>query len=260
MTAIDTRIAARRHTVRENGARQRLRHVVVALLLVLAVGMVAMLLQSPVMALRDIEVTGAKRANVDRVLDRYQVAVGMPTISIRPDALVTEIESDPWVAKAQATVTWPGSLSVVVLEHIPVAWVDIGGTWHRAAGTGAILDESKPAKGAAKLKLNGLSGAPGTELKGKRALAGLEFLSVLPKELRRGSVVTAGGAGTLMARVSGFRVDLGSPSDMTAKAATLQALLLDQELAKGTSISLVSPSRPAITPPKKPKTKPSSGR
>ncbi|NND01223.1 MAG: FtsQ-type POTRA domain-containing protein [Acidimicrobiia bacterium] len=247
MTAIDRRIAVRRQTVRETGARRSLRHLMVALLFILAVGLIAMLLQSPVMAVREIEIAGANRADVERVLDRYRVEVGVPTISIRPDDLVTGVELDPWVAKAQATVTWPGTVSLVVLEHEPVAWADIAGEWYRVSGTGAILEESQPLKRGARVELKGVSGQLGEVVKGKRALAALEFLSVLTPELRRRATVTSGGNGTLIARVQGHLVDLGSPTDMVAKAATLAAIF-DQGLPPKAAISLVSPTRPAITP------------
>ena len=251
MTAIDRRIAVRRQTVRETSARSRLRQILVALAFLVSIGLIAMLLQSPVMAVRDIEITGAKRADVDRVLQRHNVELGVPTISVRSAQLEAGIEADPWVARAQATVTWPGSVEVVVLEHEPVAWVEIDDTWFRASGSGALLEESNPKKRSAKVRLSGLSGVPGETLKGKRSLAALEFLSVLPAELRRKALVTAGGDGTLIARIKGHLVDLGSPVDMVAKAATLAALL-EQDIPARAAISVVSPSRPAITPPRKP--------
>lgn len=250
MTAIDRRIAVRRVTVRETGARRNLRHLSIALFFILTVGLIAMLLNSPVMAIRDIEITGAHRADIDRVLYRYQVEVGVPTISIRPDDLVAGIEQDPWVARAQATVSWPGTVSVVVLEHEPIAWAAIGGQWYRVSGTGAILEESEPAKRGARVELRGMSGQLGEVIRGKRAIAALEFFSVLPDELRRRAVITSGGNGTLIARIGGHLVDLGSPDDMVAKAATLAALFAEGIPAKA-AISLVSPSRPAITPKSK---------
>lgn len=251
MTAIDQRIAIRRHTVRETGARRRLRHIAVALAFVVTVGLIALLLQSPVMAIRDIEVAGAKRANVEAVLDRFAIAPGVPTISVRPAELAAAVEDDPWVARAQATVTWPGTVSLVVLEHKPVGWVEIDKEWYRASGTGAILEAAVPGSKAAKVKLRNLRGTTGDTLKGKRVLAALEFLAVLPVDLRAKAVITGAGEGKLVARVHGHLVDLGGPVDMVAKAATLTALL-EEDIPPGSAISLVSPSRPAVSPPTKP--------
>lgn len=250
MTAIDRRIAIRRHTVRETGARQRLRQVLAALAFLTTVGLIALLLQSPVMAVREINVQGADRADVKSVLDRYDVVTGVPTISVRPGEIAAIIEEDPWVARAQASIQWPGTVTVVVLEHEPVAWVSIGDEWYRASGDGAILQTSKPTKRGPRVKLTGPSGEPGMQLRGRRVLAALELLALLPQELRMNAAVTGGGGGgTLLARIAGHAVDLGSPVDMAEKAATLSAIIANG-VPEGASISVVSPSRPAIRNPK----------
>lgn len=249
MTSIDYRIAVRRRTVREAGARRRLGHLLAVITFFVVVGLIALLLQSPVMAVNEIEVTGADRADVTAILERHDLALGVPTISVRPANIAADVEAEPWVAKAQAVVTWPGTVTITVLEHQPIAWVKIDGAWHRASATGAVLERSEPAKHGARIRLPGLSGEPGTTLSGKRVLAALEFLAMLPKELRRDSVVSRGGVGTLVARVDGHLVDLGSPTDMREKAATLTALIADG-LSEGAAVSVVSPLRPAIKNPK----------
>ena len=245
MTAIDRRIAARRHTVREASARRRLIQILVALVFLFAVGMIAMLLRSPVMAVSQIDVQGAQRADVAGILDRYEIVEGIPTISVRASDIEEIVEADPWVARAQATIRWPGTVSVVVLEHEPVAWVEISEEWYRVAATGAVVEQAEPPKRGARVRLAGLSGAAGSQLKGKRSLGALEFISALPMELRRKALVTGGGGGTLVARVSGHLVDLGNASDMTEKAVALTAIL-EQGVPRGATISLVSPIRPAI--------------
>ncbi|MCP3975354.1 MAG: FtsQ-type POTRA domain-containing protein [bacterium] len=250
MTSIDYRIAVRRRTVREAGARRRLGHLLIVIGFFVVVGLIVLLLQSPVMAVSDIEVAGADRADIGSVLERHNVSVGVPTISVRPADLAADVEAEPWVAKAQAVVTWPGTVTITVLEHVPVAWVKIGGDWHRTSATGAILEQSKPAPHGARVRLPGLSGSPGTSMEGERVTAALEFVALLHKELRRDAVVSRGGAGTLVARVDGHLVDLGSPTDMREKAAALEALIASG-LVEGAAVSLVSPWRPAIRNPKR---------
>lgn len=245
MTAIDRRIAARRHTVREASARRRLIQIVVALVFIFAVGMIAMLLRSPVMAVSVIDVQGAQRADVAEILDRYDIVAGIPTISVRADEIEEIIEAEPWVSRAQVTIRWPDTISVVVLEHEPVAWVEISEEWFRVSATGAVVERGEPPSKGAKVRLAGLNGTAGSQLKGKRSLGALEFIDSLPKELRRRALVTGGGAGTLAARITGHRVELGSATDMTEKAAALNAIL-EQGVPRRAIISLVSPIRPAI--------------
>lgn len=248
MTSIDYRIAVRRQTVREAGARRRLGHLLAVIAFFVVVGLIALLLQSPVMAVSDIEVIGADRADVASVLERHAVAVGVPTISVRAADIAADVESEPWVAKAQAVITWPGTVTITVLEHQPIAWVKIDGDWHRVSATGAILEQAKPSPHGARITMSGLSGAPGTTMRGKKTLAALEFLAMLPKQLRRDSVVSRGAGGTLIARVDGHLVHLGSPTDMAAKAAALTAMLAEG-LERKASVSVVSPLRPAIRNP-----------
>jgi len=248
MTAIDRRIAVRRHTVREAGARRRLGHILVVIGFFVVVALIALLLQSPLMAIREIEVSGSDHANVTAALERHNVVLGVPTISVRPGALEAEVEADPWVARARATITWPGTVVVTVLEHEPVAWVEIGEDWYRASANGAILEQTNPSKRGPRIRLGGLSALPGDKLTGRRVLAALEFVALLPAELQRRALVTSGGSGTLAARIQGHLVDLGRPVEMREKAAALTAILAGG-VADRAAISLVSPVRPAIKNP-----------
>ena len=251
MTTIDLRIAARRHTVREASARHRLRHIIVAVGFAVTVGLVASLLQSPFMAVRDIDVVGAQRADVADVLQATEVVPGVPTISVRPGEVAALIESDPWVARANASVRWPGSVTITVLEHEPVGWIKVDGSWYRASGTGELLERSIPRGKAARIDVGAKGAELGETLKGKRAVAALEFVAVLPKQLRKATVVERGGDGTLIATVRGRLVNLGNPDDMAEKAATLTAIF-EQDLHRKAVISVVSPARPAIRNPRPP--------
>ena len=248
MTSIDHRIAVRRHTVREAGARRRLGQLLLVIGFFVVVALIVLLFKSPLMAVREIEVSGSDHSNVAAVLERQNVAPGVPTISVRPGVLAAGIEADPWVARAKATITWPGTVVVTVLEHEPVAWVEIGDDWYRTSATGAVLEQTNPSKGGARIKLGGLSALPGETLTGRKVIAALEFLAMLPQELRRRALVTSGGNGTLVARIQGHLVDLGSPVEMREKAAALAAILAGGVTDKA-AISLVSPVRPAIRNP-----------
>jgi cell division protein FtsQ len=225
-----------------------LRRLLVAIGFVGVVGVVAVLLQSPAMAIREIEVVGVQRANVAAVLEDYNVAIGVPTISLRPAELAAEVEADPWVARAKAEISWPGTVNITVLEHEPIGWLKIEGEWFRASATGAILERSAPSKHGARIRLGGVRGEPGDTLTGGRTIGALEFLATLPKELRKDAVIRSGGAGTLVARIDGHLVALGTPLDMKEKAATLTALL-EAGVPSGAAISVVSPLRPAIRNP-----------
>jgi hypothetical protein len=79
-------------------------------------------------------------------------------------------------------------------------------------------------------------------------LGALEFADALPIELRSGAIVRSGANGELWAVVSGFQVRLGRPIEMKAKALSLDALLREQPAA-GSTLTLIAPTHPAISPP-----------
>ncbi|MDP9144683.1 MAG: hypothetical protein M3N43_08295, partial [Actinomycetota bacterium] len=69
----------------------------------------------------------------------------------------------------------------------------------------------------------------------------------LTAELRSGASVRAEANGELWAEVSGFQVRLGRPIEMKAKALSLDALLREQPAADST-LTLIAPTHPAISP------------
>jgi hypothetical protein len=117
------------------------------------------------------------------------------------------------------------------------------------SATGAILERGQPPPGAPTVQVDASGGQPGGSVVDVTALAGLEFLASLPAPLARDAVVTGQG-GVLGAVVAGHAVDLGSSEEMTEKAAALVAIL-DAGLAEGAVVSLLSPTRPAISNPQR---------
>ena len=244
---MDHRFVDRVRRVREDGARRRLRWGIAIVAVATVIGGAVVAFRSPLLAVRRIEISGAAHVNVAAALDRHGVAQGVPTISVRASELEDTIESDPWVARAEVRVTWPGAVDVTVLEHIPSAWMQLPAGWMLVSATGAILERGQPPLGAPTVQVDAPAGGPGGVVVDRTALAGLEFLASLPAPLARDAVVT-GEAGELGAVVAGHAVDLGSSEDMTLKAAALVAIL-DAGLVEGAVVSLLSPNRPATTNP-----------
>jgi cell division protein FtsQ len=248
-TTMDRRVAARRRVVREAGARRRLRWLLGVLLVAGAAALVAwLLLQSSLLAVQRIVLSGNQQSDTAAVLDAHGVTVGAPTISISAAAVEEALLADPWVAHADVQVTWPGTVEVTVVEHVPAAWVTGTRGWLLASGTGAVLDVARRVpKEAPVVRLGEMAGSPGATLDDAATVGALEFLGRLPAELVEGAVVR-GDAEHLEARIAGHLVDLGHPSDMAAKAASL-ATLLDGEVLPGARLSVVSPEWPAVLNP-----------
>ena len=246
---MDRRIAARRHVVREAGARRRLRWLLAVLVLAGAAAFVTWLLfQSSILAVRDVVISGADQAPVAEIIAQHGVEAGIPTVSVDAAALEAELLAHPWVADARVRVTWPGTVEASVVEHRPVGWVGSPDGWLLVSGTGAVLDRAAAVpEGAPTVAIVSLAGDVGDTLQEPATLAALDFVSRLPADVILG-VAVVGAPDRLEAIVGGHRVDLGHPSRMDEKAAAL-LVVLEAGLADGAAVSVVSPTRPAIINP-----------
>jgi cell division protein FtsQ len=246
-TAIDQRLVRRRRAVTEDGARRRLRLLLVVIALVTAGSIGAwMLYHWSYLSVGEIAISGRAQSRAAEILDEEGVAVGVPTVRLRAGAIEDALLRDPWIAAVDVRVSWPGSLTVDILERAPVAWVDAGDVWMLTAASGIVLDTSDHATADfPSVALGGSAVEPGHVVDGASAAA-VEFMGALPRETRAGAVV-AGAPDDVVAQIRGYEVALGYPTDMLEKAAALLALL-DGGVEQGAVINLVSPSRPAVTP------------
>jgi len=245
--SIDGRIAARRQTVREAGARRRLRWLLLLLGLAGGGALVSWLLfQSSLLAVSDITVTGQARSAATAIIDDVGVMVGMPTINVPDEELEVAIAADPWVAGVDVTVRWPGTVEVTVIEHVPAAWVRTGDDWALVAHGGAVLEVAASIpEDAPRIDVGVVEAMVGGSLTSLESLAAIEFLNLLPAELLPGAAVS-GDASELRAVVAGFETELGYPSAMEEKAAAVIALIEADLVPSGAVISVVSPDRPAV--------------
>jgi cell division protein FtsQ len=248
-TVVDGRIAARRRKVREAGARRRLRGVLGFVAFAGLAGFVGWLFfQSSFLAVSEIAVTGHANAAAEEIVASSGLTAGIPTITVDEAGVEAALEADPWVAKAQVRVTWPGTVEVTVLEHVPAGWVASGDGWVLASAEGAVLTTAEiPPQSAPVIEVGSRAVRPGGQFKGPMVVGALEFTGNLPAALAAGAVMTKGEDG-IEAYVAAHRVVLGRPDDMAAKAKALVALI-DAGLAPDAVVNLVSPTRPAVTNP-----------
>lgn len=245
MKTMDHRIARRRRQISEDRARRRLPRIIVFLVL-LAVGAFGVwLVQSPVLAVREVEVSGAAHSDPEAIGVAEGLVVGTPTIGVPAERIEAALRGDPWIADARVSVTWPGYVLLEVIEHDPVAYIDTGDAWLWATADGHVVQIADvPVTGWPVVEVP-ISAVVGDRATDPVVLGGLEFVSRLPSGLAADALLMIED-GEVVGWIGGHKVRLGLPREMAEKAAVLVALL-DTGLPPRARIDLVSPERPAVT-------------
>lgn len=242
---MDPRLARRRQVVRERSMRRRLHGLLLVIVVAAIVGGAAWVVQSPLLAVQTIGVSGAVHADVARRMDAAGLREGAPMVPLRTKAVEEALLEDPWVAEATVRKTYPGIVEVSVVERVALAAVQQRASWILLSGDGVYLESSSEAPDdLVRIVLDGVSATPGDAAGDERVVGSLAFVERLDPALRIGASVVETG-GELWATVDGYKVRLGSPTDMQAKAAALQAVLADG-VPEGSVINLLAPARPAV--------------
>jgi cell division protein FtsQ len=236
---MDPRLAARRRTVAETRIRKALRRLLVVFV---ALGIVAAglaVLRSGIFALDQIDVNGRSQTDPEALLAAAGVVRGMPLIEVNLGEATEALLADPRIVTAEVGRRWPTGIEVVLTERFPVAWVERGGGWEHTAIDGVVIATGDPGPVAPRIR-----SVPG----GERAVeAALVFVDALPDGLAAGMVIDARSE-ELIATWNSYRIRLGRPTDMAAKAQALEVVLADQP-EPGSEITLIAPERPAVLPP-----------
>ncbi len=246
MTVMEPKLAERRRTVSEDRARGRLKWVLLFLVLIGSIVGGIWLIRSPVLSIRNVTVSGAQHSDPASAIAAIGMGNGTPTIDVDKDAILSAIRSDPWVASAVVDVSFPGSISVEVVEHVPFATVMAADGWVTVSSNGAVVPADAPG-GAPRISIDTGPVGSGYNIANPLILGALRFVEALPPDLAMAVDVSAEGDG-LVAEVGGHRVLLGRPADMNEKAVVL-ASLLASGIESGVEINVIAPLRPAIGNP-----------
>lgn len=248
---MDPRLRARRVEIaRDRGRRRVRRTVALAAVTVLVLGAVAAT-RSPLLDVDAVSVNGSRHSGEAATLDAAGIAPGRPMTSVDLAAAEARLEQMPWVAAAEVSRQWPGTVRIRVTERSAVA---VAGQ-----GIGALLVDRHgrllgPASGDEELPtvVDDPRARPGGELPpARRAVVAL--LADLPASLRSEvaqGMVTPDGLGLVLQ--DGIRVRLGDRTRLRAKSDAVELLLAEADRASIASIDVAVPAAPALTrdPPK----------
>jgi POTRA domain, FtsQ-type len=248
MTTVEPRVAQRRKGVSEDRARHRLRRILI-IIAVVAVGALGFwLLRSPFLSISEVIVTGTEMSNPAGIIEDLGVVVGIPTIDVDAGAITEAVEADPWIASADVSVQWPGTVTVDVTEHVAIAPAAAGSGFVMLSDESTVIEAvSGPIDGVFLVDVDVADVPIGEPVDDPLVAGALAFGQALRPDLGRDAVMYVEDGG-LAATVGGFVVRLGRPIDIEEKALVL-ASLIDSGLEPGAEINLIAPSRPAVLNP-----------
>ena len=246
---IDPRIRARRIAVQRGLGRKRLQRLVdVGLLLAVAVGFFVAL-QTPLLDVNAIEVSGNEHTSRDDVVAAAGIATGDQLIDLDLHAAGEAVAALPWVQEAQLHRGIDGAVTVQITERVPVAVVGEGENALLVDADGRALGPAfGDARAATLVAIDGVgSGLEPGEFLGGGARDALAVAARLAGALDLGVRLSVDD-GTLSGVVDpGISVAFGDATQLDAKVRSLRTVLDQVDLTCAATIDLRTPGNPVLT-------------
>jgi cell division protein FtsQ len=245
---MDPRIRQRRvHVLREQGRRRR-RALLAVLVVTALVGGTTWLLHSPLLSVHRVLVRGNTHTSSAAIQSAVAGVVDRPMISVSASAAESRVRALPWVAGVVVSRSWPSTLVVRVTERKPVAAVRDGGRWDLVDASGRVLAVGSAEPGGVRLAASSADLRPGGTLPsgdlGLVAVAG----AVPPSLVSQVAEVVPAGQGQVDIELTGGPVvDLGAPTALSAKLASLETVLAEVDMTGVKTIDVRLPDQPALT-------------
>ena len=215
-----SRFRLRRIAVRREEGRRRLRWFTVLGLGVAGIILVLLLLTSPLLSVRKVEVEGVVYANPELVASIVDSIDGEPILTVDLDAAEEKFLMIPWVRQARVSMHLPSRVTIEVVERAPIAFFRSVDGFNRVIDRdGRVLDviEGDPVDFTPIIGTGpNLSAGQNTE---QPFLGAAELINALPSELRsRLLTVTVSPEGEVsLALTNDVEVLFGRPDDFQAK-------------------------------------------
>lgn len=215
-----SRFRLRRIAVRREEGRRRLRWFTVVGLMIGVVIIVLLLLTSPILSVRKVDVEGVVYADTDLISAIVESVKGEPILTVDLDAAERKLLAIPWVRQARVSMHLPARVTIEVVERSPIAFFRSVDGFNRVIDRdGRVLDviEGDPTD------YTPINGTGPNISAGKTVeqpfLGAAELINALPAELRaRLLTVTVSPEGEVsLALTNDVEVLFGRPDDFQVK-------------------------------------------
>jgi hypothetical protein len=214
---------------------------------VLLVGTAAVVVHTPWLSLREIEVLGAEHSDPGVRIAAAGIGEGKLMVWLRPGVVEEAVAGDPWVSDVRAELVLPDRLVVEVLEHTPAVWIEGTTTWMLVSRSGSVLETAAgPDDTLLRAALAFRDFAPGTVPDDAAWLEVVGLAVSLDPALAASSDLTS-VEGTLWIDAGGVDARLGAAVGLADKGRVLGSML-EAGVPDGWTVDLVAPMRPALVP------------
>ena len=233
------------------GVNRRKQLLVVGGSLVAGVVFVLIVLASPIVAVRNIDVEGAKYANPTLIETVSKSLRGKSVLTVDTNAAQKLLETDPWIESVRIKTYLPGRAVIEINERVPVAWflgVDNQGRVIDKDGRVLAVVNGRPTE---YMLIDGtgpnlIAGAMAAE----SYAAAAQLAMSLPDEIR--PVVKNMGVNgpnqVTMTLLTGAVVKFGEPVDLRNKLVNVVVILRRQDINQIAGID-VSSGTPVVSSP-----------
>ncbi|OBH15067.1 cell division protein FtsQ [Mycolicibacter sinensis] len=208
------------------------------LALVVIIGLGLVLYFTPVMSVREIEVTGIAAVSRDEVLDVAKVQLGTPLLQVDTGGVAERVAAIRRVASARVQRQYPSALGISVVERVPVVFKDFPDGPHLFDKDGVDFATAPP---PAMLPIFDVDNPGPTDPASRAALQVMTALA--PEVAAQVSRVAAPSVASITLTLADGRVVIWGNTDRTTEKAQKLAALLTQP---GHTYDVSSPDLPTV--------------
>ena len=194
--------------------------------------LVLVILASPIVAVRNVQIEGVTYADARLVDAVVQSLKGKSVLTVDTATAEARLEGDPWVADARISTYLPNRAVIEVSERIPVAWflgVDNRARVIDLEGRVLAIVDGRPTE-YLWIDGTGPNSSPGAVASDAYRAAGQLAISI-PEEMKPlvEKLGVSGPNNVTMTLVTGTVIDFGEPVDMRNKLVNVVVLLRRQD-------------------------------